>query len=262
MNHRFPRRLAGAILATALLPALPQAAEPGSVLATVNGKALEQQTLDQYVARRPDRPSTPEALLQELINLELLVQDAEAKKLDQSPEFAVDMEMSRRSLLAQLALQDQLKSNPVSEESIREIYDRQFGAGGEEELKARHILLASEEEAKAVIAQLDGGADFASVAKERSTGPSGPQGGDLGWFSPGQMVPEFAAAASALEAGKYSQAPVQTQFGWHVILLEERRRSEPPPYEQVKPQIAEMLESMAVRDYLEGLRGSAKIEVK
>jgi len=257
-------RTAGALTAAfALFATTPaSSAETGEVLAVVNGKSLDSTALKQYVERRPERPSTPETLIQEMINLELLVQAAEAQKLDQSDDYTIDMEMTRRSLLAQLAVSEYVKANPITETRMREVYDKEFSADGEEELKARHVLVETQEQGQEVIVALDAGGDFATLAKEHSTGPSGPQGGDLGWFNAEQMVPEFSIAAGALEPGSYTKEPVKTQFGWHVILLEERRRTAPPPFESLQPQITEMLQSMQIREYLEGLRAAATIELK
>ncbi len=263
MNHRAICRLAGPLLLLALPQAPLHAAEDGPVLATVNGKALTAGDVERYRERRPEEQGSPEELLQELINIELLVQDAERGKLDQGDEFRLEMEMTRRALLAQFAVRSQIDGNPVTEEQMRKVYDEQVGqAEARKEYHARHILLENEADAKQVIADLDGGADFVTLAKERSTGPSGPQGGDLGFFEPGQMVPEFSQAVVAMEAGSYSKAPVQTQFGWHVIKLEATRDVTGPSFESVKPQIENMLQSMQVRNYLEGLRKAATIEVK
>lgn len=264
MNHHVIHRLAGPLLLTLALaqgPALAAGEDP--VLATVNGTALTAADVERYRERRPENEGTQEELLQELINIELLVQDALQAKLDQSDDFKLEMDMTRRAMLAQFAVRHQIDSNPVSETQMRELYDAQIGqAAGKTEYHARHILLENEADAQKVIADLDAGGDFATLAKERSTGPSGPQGGDLGFFGPEQMVPEFSQAVVALAPGSYSKSPVQTQFGWHVILLEETRTAEGPTYESLKPQIENMLQSMQVREYLEGLRSAAKIEVK
>ncbi|MDX1593461.1 MAG: peptidylprolyl isomerase [Gammaproteobacteria bacterium] len=256
-------RLAGTLLLLAGLQSPLLAAEDDQVLATVNGKQLTAEDVELYRERRPEAAGSQQELLQELINIELLVQDAREKKLDESPEFAEEMEMTRRALLAQFAVRDQVEANPVTEEQMRELYEQQMGQGeGRKEYHARHILLENEADAKQVIADLQAGGDFVALAKERSTGPSGPQGGDLGFFEPGQMVPEFSEAVVALEPGSYSMVPVQTQFGWHVILLEEVRDVEGPSFESVKPQIENMLQSIRVRSYLESLREAAEIEVR
>ncbi len=131
----------------------------------------------------------------------------------------------------------------------------------ETEHHARHILVTSEEAAREVIAKLDEGADFAELAKESSTGPSGAQGGDLGYFTADQMVPEFSEAAAKLEPGQYSKDPVQTQFGWHVIKVEDRRTAEPPGFEEVEPQLREAMAREAVEAVFNDLRDGATIEI-
>ncbi|RLA31124.1 MAG: peptidylprolyl isomerase [Gammaproteobacteria bacterium] len=262
MTHHITCRLAGPLLLLALVHGPASAAEDSQALATVNGTVLTAGDIERYRERRPESEGTQAELLQELINIELLVQDAERDKLYEGEEFKLEMEMTRRAMLAQFAVRNQVDANPVTEAKMLEIYDEQVGqSAGKTEYHARHILLESEADAKQVIVDLDAGGDFATLAKERSTGPSGPQGGDLGFFEPGQMVPEFSQAATALTPGSYTKAPVQTQFGWHVILLEETRKIDGPSFEQVKPQIENMLQSMQVREYLEGLRSKAKIEM-
>ena len=131
-----------------------------------------------------------------------------------------------------------------------------------DEIHARHILLASEEDAQAVIEELAGGADFAELAKERSTGPSGPNGGDLGYFRESQMVPEFAEAAFAMEVGTSSETPVQTQFGWHVILLEDTRDGTPPPFDDVKDRLKMLLANQKLQLHIEEIKKSASIEIR
>ena len=122
------------------------------------------------------------------------------------------------------------------------------------EFKARHILVETQGEAQDLITQLDGGADFAELVKEKSTGPSGPSGGDLGWFPPDRMVPEFSSAVVELEDGAYTKSAVQTQFGWHVILREDSRESTPPPFETMRDVLRQRVESSKLQDYIEGLR--------
>ena len=135
------------------------------------------------------------------------------------------------------------------------LYDEQVGLTPPTEFKARHILVATQGEAAEIITQLDGGADFAELAMEKSTGPSGPSGGDLGWFPPERMVAEFSEAVQALEDGAYSKEPVQTQFGWHVILREESRDAAPPPFDSVRDALKQNVEGQKLQDYLESLSG-------
>jgi peptidyl-prolyl cis-trans isomerase C len=157
-------------------------------------------------------------------------------------ERAVEARITDEAL--QSRYQDYVKANPPATEQ-----------------HARHILVASEEEARAVIAELDGGADFVELAKERSTGPSGPRGGDLGYFTSDQMVPEFSAAAQTLEPGQYSKDPVQTQFGWHVIKLEDRRESTPPSFADMEQQLRQEMTRENVETVLSELREGAEVEI-
>ena len=157
-------------------------------------------------------------------------------------ERAVEARMTEEALQASYA--DYLKENPPVKEQ-----------------QARHILVETEEDARAIIGELDGGADFAELAKERSTGPSGPRGGDLGYFTDDQMVPEFSAAASALEPGEYSKDPVQTQFGWHVIKVEDRRETPAPSFEEIEAQLRNELQRDNVESVLSELREKAEVEI-
>jgi peptidyl-prolyl cis-trans isomerase C len=150
----------------------------------------------------------------------------------------------------------------ITDAMVQEAYEAHLAANPPaEEHHARHVLLETEDAAREVIALLDGGADFAELAKQRSTGPSGPSGGDLGYFTADQMVPEFSQAAAALEPGQHSAAPTQTQFGWHVIKVEDRRSGAPAPLEEIETQLREVLARDALETVLNGLRDGAEIEI-
>ncbi len=150
----------------------------------------------------------------------------------------------------------------VTDEALKDQYEAFLEANPPQpEVSARHILLKEEAEAKAAIVALDGGADFAELARERSTGPSGPNGGDLGFFTKEQMVPEFAEVAFAMEPGSHSEEPVQTQFGWHVIKVEARRDSQPPAFEEMADQLRDEASRAAVTEVLSGLREAAAVEI-
>jgi len=153
-----------------------------------------------------------------------------------------------------------MQTNPISDEELKKLYDEQVPKGNE--YKARHILVEDEEAAKKLIVELDGGADFSELAKEHSTGPSGKTGGELGWFSPQQMVAPFSEAAATLEKGSYTKQPVKTQFGWHIIILDDVRESTPPAFEEVKPQLQTFVQKQRIQDYIASLRQSATIEIK
>ena len=237
--------------------------EEADIVATVNGEVITVTELEQLsgdVAQRTRADVPRERLIEELVSRELLFQDAEKKKLAQQPDVAESLTMVRQTLLSQAAVQDFIEKNPVTDEEIKKAYDEQHGKKSTE-YNARHILVKTEDEAKAVTKKLKGGAKFEDLAKTTSIGPTKTQGGSLGWFSPGQMVPEFGTAVAKLKKGAYSE-PIKTQFGWHVILLEDSREKEPPTLEQVKPQLSSALQREKLQKYIDGLRGSAKVVIK
>ena len=242
------------------------AALTGEVVATVNGAPITQQVLDIYHRQRAAKgggqsSDDPQDALNELIALELMRQEAVSKGAESDPVVVATLNQLERNTFASIAIQNFMKENEVSDEAVREAYDSSVGKSGLE-YNARHVLVDTEEAAKEVIEQLDGGADFAELAKEKSTGPSGPAGGELGWFSAGQMVKPFSDATAALEKGAYTKEPVQTQFGWHVIRLEDSRESTPPPFEDVKDRLKLMLTNQLLQEHVEQVRSSATIEIK
>jgi len=233
-------------------------------VAQVNGKYISKATLsslEKEIAQRSKGQSFPkEKLLEELIQRELLIQEAVQKQLDKTAEFTNQLDTIKNSLLTQAAVQNFIKSNPITDADLEAEYTKNIAASGSE-YKASHILVKLEEEAKQIIAELSNGADFAELAKAKSTGPSGPKGGDLGWFGAGQMVAPFSEAVIALEDNKFTLEPVKTQFGYHVILREGSRSQTPPPFESIKEQIRPMLQRKKVQDFLIGLRQKAKVEI-
>lgn len=244
-------------------PTAPAVSKEDSV-ASVNGTYISKktlETLEKEISERSQGQSFPkQQLLEELIQRELLIQQATLKQLDKTPEVVERMNTVRNSLLSQAALQDYLKANPVTDEEIKAEYDSKMGNMGSE-YKASHILVKTEDEAKKVIAELDKGGDFKALAKKHSIDPMGSEGGDLGWFTADRMVPPFSEAVVALENGKYSKQPVQTQFGWHVIWREDSRALTPPPIDAVKEQIRPMLQRQKAQTMLEKLRKEAKVEI-
>lgn len=244
-------------------PAAPAVTKEDAV-ASVNGTYISKktlETLEKEIAERSQGQTFPkEQLLEELIQRELLIQQAVQKQLDKAPEVIERMATVRNSLLSQAALQDYLKANPVTDEEIKAEYDSKMANMGSE-YKARHILVKTEDEAKKLIAELEKGGDFTALAKKHSIDPMGSEGGDLGWFTADRMVPPFSEAVVALENGKFSKQPVQTQFGWHVILREDSRALTPPPFDAVKEQIRPMLQRQKAQAMIENLRKNAKVEV-
>ncbi|MDJ0750999.1 MAG: peptidylprolyl isomerase [Woeseiaceae bacterium] len=228
-----------------------------------DGMQVDPGVLNAYMETRLGKPATEATptelsdMQDQLLDIYALTETPRAKELAQTDEVKSQLELQRRGLLAQSVATDYLEQNPATEEEMRALYDEQTGLAPEE-FKARHILVETEEEGIALITELDGGADFAELAQENSTGPSGPSGGDLGWFTPERMVPEFSNAVAALEDGAYSSSPVQTQFGWHVILREESRQSTPPPFESVGEVLKQQVEQRKLQDYIGELRGDSE----
>jgi peptidyl-prolyl cis-trans isomerase C len=264
-------RLMGTAALALMLPvgagsvAAQDALAPETVLAIVNGYAItedeaamaSQDFAQQLQQVPPEQRRT--VIVDALIDLHLLAGAAEAAGLDESEAFQRRMAYQQARTLRTAYLVDVIAAQ-VDEAALRASYDEVVSAFEPvEERRARHILLATREEAEAVIGELDGGADFATLATERSTGPTGPNGGDLGFFGPGRMVPPFDEAAFALEVGSYSAEPVETQFGWHVILIEESRMSAAPAFEEVAAQIQQSLLQERFVEAIGGLREGAQI---
>ena len=238
----------------------------GVVVATVNNSLITQEVLDVYAAQRKAQPgneqaNTEEAILNELIALELMRQESIKMGLDSQPVVIATLNQTTRTTLAGIAIKDFMSKNPVTDEAAKVAYDEQMGAAGKE-YNARHILVEDEDTAKEVIKLLDSGSDFSELAKEKSTGPSGASGGKLGWFCAGQMVKPFSDAAAELEKGAYTKAPVQTQFGWHVIILDDVRESTPPPFDDVKDRIKMLLANQQLQAYVESMKNTATIDIK
>jgi len=224
---------------------------------------IDPDVLNLYLESRIQRPAdqaTPEELetvRNELTDIYLLSEVPKAKELKQDARIKAQLELQSRGMLAQAVATDFVTANPATDEEMQALYAEQIKLAPPQEFKARHILVETQGEAIALITELDGGADFAELAKQKSTGPSGPSGGDLGWFTADRMVPEFSAAVQALGDAEFTKAPVQTQFGWHVILREDSRESPPPPFESVTEMLKQQVEQGKLRDYVEGLRKPA-----
>ena len=235
------------------------------VLAEVNGRQITEDTLQRYMKFRgmpkdTDPQQQRNKMIEELINRELLYIDAVEKGVDKLPEVQADLENQKTNVIAGAMLKQATESVSLTDAELKQAYDDYIKTiPASEEYKARHILLEDEANAKAVIEELNQGADFAKLAKEKSTGPSGPSGGDLGWFQPTQMVKPFAEAVMKLKNGEYSKIPVQTQFGWHVVLREDSRNLEAPSFESLKEQFRMRVMNKHVEGYIGTLRDKAKI---
>lgn len=266
---RISMPLSAGVLALLVGFSLPAAAQEDTdkVIATIGGKPVYQSELtlamsdlDQQFDRLPEEEKTA-AALSALLDIKLMAQQAENAGLGKGVLFE-----RRLGFLKDRALHnDYFKSkivDGVTEAAVKERYEKEVAATPpEQEVKARHILVDSEEQAKSVIESLNGGADFVELAKEKSTGPSGPQGGDLGYFTRGRMVPEFEEAAFALEPDAYTKEPVKTQFGWHIIKVEDKRDTPPPAFDQVAEQIRRVLLQEQYLALIQEAREATKVEV-
>ena len=236
------------------------------VVATVDGAPVHRSEVEAIVRTLPDQmrqmpmPMLYGMLLDRVIDFRLLSNEAEEQGVGDDPDVEPALAQARAAVLRDFFVQEAIEEG-TTEDKLRALYEEKKGQEGfaHEEVHARHILVQTEDEAKAAIEQLEGGADFAAVAEERSVGPSGPSGGDLGFIRREQVVPEFAEAVFALDAGETSQEPVQTQFGWHVINVLERRNVE-PTLAEMEPQLRQELAREIVTALVEDLRGEAEIE--
>ncbi len=270
------RTLAGAaVLAASLVPAhaqdAPKGAKPaapaaaGSV-ATVNGVAIPAARAELLARTRtqrgePDSPQLRSAVREELINREVITQDANKTGLSKSPEFVTQMDLVRQEVLLQAYVREYFRKNPVSDADVQKEYERVRGEMGDKEYKVRHILVEQEDQAKGLIAELKKGAKFDELAQKNSKDEgTKTRGGDLDWQSPGGLVKPFSDAMVKLEKGKVSETPVRTQFGWHVIQLDDIRPVQPPPLADVKAKILEGLRRQKFDLHIHELRAKAKVE--
>lgn len=254
-----PARLMLALIAVVAAPAFAQNA------ATVNGKAIPAAKVDQMVkqvvaqGQQPDTPQLREAVKKELISREVMLQEADKQGYGKKPEVTAAIDNARQSITINAMLADYVKKNPVKDAEIQAEYDKYKAAVGGTEYHSRHILVATEQEAKDIIAKLKAGGKFEELAKVSKDG-SANNGGDLGWMTPGKLVKPFADAMVALKNGEITQTPVKTEFGFHVIKLEESRPAQIPPLAEVKAQVAEALQQRKIAAYREELLKKAKIQ--
>lgn len=237
----------------------------GDVAATVNGKPIKQSLFDFIIKDLTERgqkvdDNVRDVIMSKLISSELIIQEAQKTGLDKKQDYLTKEEFAKRDLLSNLYMQDYIKNHPVSEADIKAAYEKFKIELGDKEYNARHILLGSEAEAKDVIAQLNKGGDFSKIAKEKSIDPgSKEKGGDLGWFTLGGMVKPFSEAVAKLQKGKSSTDPVQTQFGWHVIKLDDMRELKTPAFDKVKENLQKQLTQRQVEKMLTDLRAKATV---
>lgn len=254
-----------AVLAAALTLATAAHAQSGAV-AKVNGVTIPQSRADILIKEmtgqgRPDTPEMRDTIKQELINREIVAQEAVKQGLDKRAEVVTQIGLQRQSVLINAYLQDYLKAHPVDDDEVKKEYERVKASAGAREYKVRHILVENEDEAKQIIAQLKKGASFEKLAGEKSKDQgSKDRGGDLDWATPARYVPAFGEAITKLKKGQLTDAPVQTQFGWHVIRVDDERPSKFPSFDEVKPQIEQQLRQQTVNKAFTDLRAKAKVE--
>ena len=229
-------------------------------VATINGVDIDSSIIDIYIESRTQKPAaqaTPaerDAIMREISDIYLLTTQPIANELAKDPRIKAQSELQHRGILAQAVATDFFSKNAATDEEILAQYQIQLELAPPLQFKARHILVETQAAAASLITQLGEGSNFEELAKAHSTGPSGPSGGDLGWFSPEQMVKPFSDAVAGMSDGEFTKEPVQTQFGWHVILREESRANEPPTLESVRDAVKQQVEQTKFQGYLEKLR--------
>ncbi|MDH2918715.1 MAG: peptidyl-prolyl cis-trans isomerase [Sideroxydans sp.] len=255
------------ILVAALLGAFAMnaayAAEKSAAL--VNGVSIAQARVDMAVQTevaqgQTDSPELRKSIRENLIKRELMLQEAAKMGLDKTPEALQEIDLAKQSVLINAYLMDYMKKNPISDEVLKQEYETRKAKLGGKEYNARHILVETEAEAKAIIVQLSKKVKFEKLVAQSKDVGSAAQGGSLGWAAPANFVPPFAAALQSLKKGEYTKTPVQTQFGWHVIQVQDERAMKIPAFEEVKPQLQQRLQQQAIQKQIMALEAKAKIE--
>ncbi len=253
------------VLSAAFVPALATAQN----VAMVNGKPVPKARLDMMIEqalKQGNQQRTPDMERQArdaVVMREIFAQEAERRGLQRSGDYKNQMELARQNILIRELFLDFQKKNPVTDADMQAEYDKYKSQAEDKEYRARHILVESEDEAKGLIAKLKEGAKFEELAKQSSKDPgSGQNGGDLDWAPAGNYVPEFSKAMVQLEKGKFTEAPVKSQFGWHIILLEDVRKPQFPSLDEVKPQLRQSLEQQKITKFQTDLRDKARTDYK
>lgn len=241
------------------------AAEKDGLIATVNGKKITASMLDEYKRSRGfieniSKKQQTQMMIEELINRELIYQDAVKNGIDKKPEIKKQIELMKKNVVAGAMLRNVTQATAISDDELKKEYDKRKKDMTAHEYKASHILVEKESEAQDIIKQLEKGGKFAELAKTKSTGPSATHGGDLGWFKPAEMVKPFSQAVAKLKNGEYTKTPVKTDFGWHVILRVDSRALPPPPFEQMREQLRMRVQNLQIEQYIGSLRNKAKID--
>ena len=263
-----PAVFATALLAAACKPAAnaPAAGAETKPVATVNGKAISRNLFETYakgVSGKESSALTEEQrgqILDNLVRAELIASQAEKDGIAAKPETAAMLELSRLNILQQDMMQKVIGGKTPTDQELRAEYETQISSLARQEYHARHILVATEDFARSLINKLDKGEKFEALPKRESIDSSKENGGDLGWFTPDRMVPPFSAAVVALKKGEYTKTPVQTQYGWHVIRLDDVRDVQPPPFDTVKDRLVQIVEAKKFKAYADDLMKTAKIE--
>jgi peptidyl-prolyl cis-trans isomerase C len=256
------------VCALALIPVgFALAVEPVAAqnAAVVNNKPIPKERVDEFVAMlvsqgRPDTPELRAAVREELIAREIFSQEAERKGLAKNVEVQRQLESVRQDILIRAMIREHLKENPVTDADIEAEYKKLTADNAQKEYRARHILVDDEAEAKKIVEELKKGVSFEELAKKSKDTGSAQQGGDLDWNTADTFVKEFSDAMVALQKGKFTETPVKSQFGWHVIRLDDVRDAAPPPIDQVKPQIRQELERARIQKLQQDLRAKAKVQ--
>lgn len=233
--------------------------------AVVNGVTIPKTLADTFLKEQlaqgiPNTPELHKMVREELIRREVVAQAARAKGLDKTPDIAAQIELSKQALLIRAYVQDFLRSNPTTDETVRAEYEKSRGELTEKEFKSRHILVETEDEAKAIIAKLNAGEKIETLSSQSKDTGSKDSGGDLGWSVGSAYVKPFADSLVTLEKGKHTTTPVKSEFGYHVILLEDTRTSEPPPFEHVKGQMSQHIQQKKIEKLIADLQAKAKVQ--
>ena len=233
--------------------------------AMVNGVSIPQARIDMRAKAattqgQADSPELRKAIREDLINIEVVAQEAIKLGLNKDPDVIQQIELSKQQVLAGAFLQDYAKSHPIGEDQLKQEYDKLKTKMGDKEYNVRHILVETEAEAKDIIAQLGKKTKFEKLAEKSKDAGSAQRGGELGWAVPGNYVPEFANAILNLKKGEYTKQPVKSQFGWHVIRLEDIRDMKAPLFDNIKPQMLQRLQQQSIQKAISDLRAKAKVE--
>jgi peptidyl-prolyl cis-trans isomerase C len=243
-----------------------KAAPSSSSKIVVNGVSIPQARFDAMAKEleaqgHPDSPERTQAIKEELINREVLSQAAKKRGIDKEPDIQMQMDMARQAVLVRALFENEMKQHPISDADLEKQYDQFKGSMGTNEYKVRHILVDKEDDAKAIIAQLDKGADFANLAKEKSKDPgSKDNGGDLDWGPSGRYVKPFADAVTTLPKGTYTKTPVKTDFGYHVIRVDDVRPLKVPAFAELKDRFRQRAQQEQIQKMVQDLRSKAKVE--